>query len=108
MAHSASEAKRPAPSRGDPPAPNPDPGHVHPTHGRPARGLIYVLKALGLWAGFSAVLSGMSVCPFCGQQACPTGIGIYALLGALLSFFMLRGRTWARRLWLRLTARHDS
>ena len=67
--------------------------------------LMWVLRALGLWAGFTVFFSSVSVCPFCGQQGCVVGLGTTALFGAVFSFFMMRSRTWAGKVWKRLFRR---
>ena len=38
------------------------------------------------WAMTSLVYSVASVCPCCGKQGCPTGFGISALVGGILTF----------------------
>ncbi len=67
--------------------------------GRSVRVIVWLLKAFGLWVGFTVFYASMSVCPVCGQQGCVVGIGTSALFGAVFSFFMMRGRTWAGRVW---------
>jgi len=67
--------------------------------GRPARLVVWLLKFLGLWAGFAVFYSTMSVCPVCGQQGCAVGVGTSVLLGAVFSFLVMRGKRLASRLW---------
>jgi len=69
-------------------------------HGRLAALLVSILRFLGLWAGISgAYLTAGGTCPCCGQPGCPVGIGAAAILGALGSFLVLKGRRLIGRLF---------
>jgi len=48
-----------------------------------------LFRYFGLWFGLSAffVQSG-GACPFCGQPACPMGIGAAAAGGGIVTFFV--------------------
>jgi len=39
------------------------------------------------WLAFTGLYATFSVCPFCGQSGCPTGIGSAGLVGAILALF---------------------
>jgi hypothetical protein len=61
--------------------------------GRAARLLAGLLRFFGLWAaitGAYAVMGG--TCPFCGNSACPVGLGFAGILGALGSLVLTQGR----------------
>ncbi|MBM3321982.1 hypothetical protein FJY69_00645 [candidate division WOR-3 bacterium] len=67
--------------------------------GRTAAVLVGVLRFLGLWVGLSGTIAAAGqVCPCCGRPACPVGIGSAAILGALGSFVVLKGRALLARL----------
>ncbi|MEO0080061.1 MAG: hypothetical protein ABIK44_05240 [candidate division WOR-3 bacterium] len=61
-----------------------------------------VLRFFGLWAGISGGYATIgSTCPCCGRPACPVGLGIAALFGALGSFIINYGRRWGVSLFKR-------
>ncbi len=79
--------------------------------GRVARGLVAVLRFLGLWTGISGIYARAgATCPFCGQPGCPVGLGAAASVGLLGSFFVLKGRKLAARAWdtVRRLGRHPA
>lgn len=51
----------------------------------------YILKLFSKWLGFTSLYAAFSVCPFCGQQACPVGIGSASIIGV---FFALLFNDW--------------
>jgi len=51
----------------------------------------YVIKLFAKWFGFTSLYAAFSVCPFCGQQGCPVGIGSASIIGA---FFALIFSDW--------------
>jgi len=66
---------------------------------RSAAVLAGILRFLGLWAGVSgAYLAVGGTCPCCGRPGCPVGIGSAAILGALGSLTVLKGRALLARL----------
>lgn len=83
--------------------PGPDP--VVP-RGRNPRRLAGLLRFFGLWAGMSGLyaLSG-TPCPCCGGPACPVGLSGAAILGALGSLILLKGRSALSRLRARTGVR---
>jgi hypothetical protein len=46
-----------------------------------------LLAFLKPWLAFTGLYATFSVCPFCGQSGCPTGIGSAGLVGAVLALF---------------------
>ncbi len=67
--------------------------------GRCAQVLVGLLRFFGLWAGVSGTYAVMGgACPCCGQPGCPVGIGAAAILGALGSLMVLKGRALLARL----------
>lgn len=42
------------------------------------------------WLAFTGLYAAFSVCPFCGQSGCPTGIGSAGLVGAVMALFTQR------------------
>jgi len=69
------------------------------------RVVVWLLKFFGLWAGFAAFYSTMSVCPVCGQQGCVVGVGTSVLLGAVFSFLVMRGKWLVTKVWRKLARR---
>ena len=51
----------------------------------------YLFRFFGWWFGFSGLYAMFSVCPFCGQQGCPVGMGSAGTVGA---FFALCMQDW--------------
>lgn len=51
----------------------------------------YAIKLFAKWFGFTSLYTAFSVCPFCGQQGCPVGIGSASIIGA---FFALVFNDW--------------
>ena len=51
----------------------------------------YIIKLFAKWFGFTSLYAAFSVCPFCGQQGCPVGIGSASIIGA---FFALIFNDW--------------
>lgn len=77
--------------------------------GRAARILAGLLRFFGLWAGISgayAVMGG-GACPCCGNPGCPVGLGAAAILGALGSFIIVKGRGLLARLRNPKTKRNE-
>jgi len=52
-----------------------------------------VIRFFGWWLAFFGLYSSSSVCPFCGQQGCPVGIGSAGLLGVIFAIII---RSWNR------------
>ena len=46
-----------------------------------------LLAFLKPWLAFTGLYATFSLCPFCGQSGCPTGIGSAGLVGAVLALF---------------------
>ena len=61
--------------------------------GRFARALAGLLRFLGFWVGITGLyaMSG-APCPCCGKPTCPVGWSGAAILGALGSLIVLKGR----------------
>ncbi len=59
-----------------------------------SRFFLEAARFLGLWTGVFA-LSGGTVCPFCGQPGCPTGLAGAGILGGLVSAIIFIPR-WVR------------
>lgn len=51
----------------------------------------YIIKLFAKWFGFTSLYVAFSVCPFCGQQGCPVGIGSASIIGG---FFALVFNDW--------------
>ncbi len=51
----------------------------------------YIIKLFAKWFGFTSIYAAFSVCPFCGQQGCPVGIGSASIIGV---FFALLFNDW--------------
>ena len=67
--------------------------------GRFARVLAGLLRFLGLWVGISGTYAmAGATCPCCGKPGCPVGWGGAAILGALGSLIVLKGRALLTRL----------
>ena len=50
------------------------------------------------WLGFTGLIAGTSVCPFCGQPGCPTGAGFAAAIGGFFAIFMQNWKKLFKRL----------
>ena len=61
--------------------------------GRAAQLLAGLLRFFGLWAAISGAYAVMGgTCPFCGSPACPVGLGVAGIFGALGSLILTQGR----------------
>ena len=54
------------------------------------------------WLAFTGLYATFSICPFCGQSGCPTGIGSAGLVGVVMALFtqkwdILMGRRKGRK-----------
>lgn len=45
-----------------------------------------IFRLGGWWLIFAGSIGLFSVCPICGRQGCPVGIGIYGILAGMLAF----------------------
>lgn len=45
----------------------------------------YIFRFIGWWFGFTGLYAAFAVCPFCGQQGCPVGLGSAGTIGAFLT-----------------------
>jgi hypothetical protein len=50
-----------------------------------------LVRFAGWWSLFAGALALNSVCPVCGNAGCPTGIGSFGLVAAVLAFFKQYG-----------------
>ncbi len=50
-----------------------------------------LVRFAGWWSLFAGALALNSVCPVCGNAGCPTGIGSFGLIAAVLAFFKQYG-----------------
>lgn len=50
-----------------------------------------LVRFAGWWSLFAGALALNSVCPVCGNAGCPTGIGSFGLMAAVLAFFKQYG-----------------
>lgn len=60
---------------------------------------IYRSIFLRSWFAVSAVYASASVCPCCGKQGCPVGLGAAAVVGGILTSFGM----WVGRLIERMS-----
>lgn len=66
-----------------------------------------VLRFLGWWFGFFALLGPLSVCPICGQAGCPGGtVGAGASGGILAALISLP--RWIRNVFRRRNRKESS
>ncbi|MFO7637932.1 MAG: hypothetical protein R6X14_01300 [bacterium] len=71
--------------------------------GRFARVLAGLLRFFGLWVGITGLYSlPGAICPCCGHSGCQVGWGGAAILGALGSLIVLKGRLVVSALRARL------
>ncbi len=57
-----------------------------------------LVRFAGWWSLFAGALALNSVCPVCGNAGCPTGIGSFGLVAAVLAFVKQYGGGVFRRL----------
>ncbi len=50
-----------------------------------------LVRFAGWWSLFAGALALNSVCPVCGNAGCPTGIGSFGIIAAVLAFFKQYG-----------------
>ncbi len=53
------------------------------------------------WLGFTGLIAGTSMCPFCGQSGCPVGIGVASTMGGFFALFMQNWKEPFKRLYRR-------
>jgi hypothetical protein len=53
------------------------------------------------WLGFTGLIAGTSVCPFCGQPGCPVGVGVASTMGGFFALFMQNWKEPFKRLYRR-------
>jgi hypothetical protein len=47
-----------------------------------------ILRFLGWWLGLSMLYAMFAVCPFCGRQGCPVGMGGAGLIGGVFALLL--------------------
>lgn len=72
--------------------------HTAPDGTSPARLSPFgkLFRLFGSWFGFTGLYAAFSVCPFCGQQACPVGIASAGAVGAFLTLCLQDWKTLFR------------
>jgi hypothetical protein len=51
-----------------------------------------LFRFFGWWLGFSGLYAMFAVCPFCGQQGCPVGLGGAGAVGGFFALVVQNGR----------------
>jgi hypothetical protein len=64
-----------------------------------------LVRFAGWWSLFAGALALNSVCPVCGNAGCPTGIGSFGLIAAVLAFVKQYGGATVRRFFSFFTGR---
>jgi hypothetical protein len=64
-----------------------DTAHQHDIH-RLHRWFPTFFRFAGWWLAFAGIYVSFSVCPFCGQQGCPVGLGTAGVFGAAFSLLL--------------------
>jgi hypothetical protein len=61
-----------------------------------------LFRLIGWWYGFTGLYTMFTVCPCCGQQVCPVGLGIAGTVGAFLTLCVQDWRRFFRFLMHKL------